>query len=82
MVDTPVYDKIGQEIKVGSVVAAPHTKTLMNICRVSNISPKTVKLEGINCKLNWKNAVYKKHREVVCLDEMEATVMFLLQQNL
>jgi hypothetical protein len=82
MVNTLVYDKIGQEIKVGSIVAAPYTKTLLNICKIQSILPKTVKLEGINCKLNYRNTVYKKHHEVVCLDEMEATVMFLLKQNL
>lgn len=82
MVDTPVYDKLGQEIKIGSVVAAPHTKTLMHICRVRNISPKMVKLEGLNCKINHKNTAYKKHGEVVCLDEIEATLMLLLAQNL
>ena len=67
------FDKIGQPITVGSIVAAPYTKTNLRIQRVEKITPKQLKLEG---------GGYKYHDEVICLDEIEATVMYLMTQGL
>lgn len=72
------YDKIGQEVKVGSLVVAPDTKTQLFIGKVESISPKQLKLR--NVEKNWTS--YKYHSEVLCIDGLEGTVMFLLASNL
>jgi hypothetical protein len=70
---TEVFDKIGQPIKVGSIVAAPCSASMITINRVEKITPKQLRLS---------NTSYKYHHEVICLDEMEATVMYLMTRNL
>lgn len=77
-------DKIGQEVKVGSIVAMPETKSLLKIGRVLKISPKTLLIQDVNgtsSNSRWDES-RKKHKEVICLDEMEATVMYLMTRNL
>lgn len=77
------YDKLGQEIKEGSVVAAPFGKSDLKICRVLKIAPKQLKVADVSVvdTSQYGATKYKTHSEVVCLDEMEATVMYLLQNQ-
>jgi len=74
-----VNDKIGQEIRVGSIVAMPNAKTELKIGRVKKISSKTILCEDVN---RTSSQSRKRHTEVICLDEMEATVMYLMTRNL
>lgn len=81
--DELIKDRLGQELKEGSVVVAPDTKTSMFIGRVLKITPKQVKLENLDkAKSQWRRHPYKYHHEVVCLDQMQATVLYLLSRNL
>ena len=78
-----VFDKIGQEIRLGSIVAAPNSKTSLVICRVTKLMPKKLRIEEVGNETktyrpNWD----KYHHEVICIDEMEHTVMYLMTQNL
>jgi hypothetical protein len=78
-----VQDKIGQEVRVGSIVAASNSKTSLVICRVTKLMPKKLRLEEVGTETrsyrpNWD----KYHHEVICIDEMEHTVMYLMTQNL
>lgn len=77
-------DKIGQEIKIGSLVAAPVGRGVLSICRVVKIAPKQLRLEQIK-KQNQYNCIvtyYKYHNEVICIDGIEESVLYLLSQNL
>jgi hypothetical protein len=78
-----VQDKIGQEVRVGSIVAAPNSKTSLVICRVTKLMPKKLRLEEVGAETrSYRPSWDKYHHEVICIDEMEHTVMYLMTQNL
>lgn len=78
-----VHDKIGQEVRLGSIVAAPNTKTKLIICRVTKLMPKKLRLEEVGSETKSYRPIWDKyHHEVICIDEMEHTVMYLMTQNL
>ncbi len=80
------YDRLGQELKEGSIIAAPHTRASIVIGRITKITPKMVRFEDIDRKpLRAQSARpthTKYHNEVICLDELEETVMFMMTRNL
>lgn len=77
------YDKIGQEIREGSIVAVPNSKSEIKICRVTKLMPKMISCENVNTTKSGRAASYNKYaNEVICLDEMEATVLYLMTRNL
>ena len=73
-----VDDVVGQKIKVGSIVVAPHSTTTVFIGKVTKITPKQLKIEGSGY---WR-PVYKNHNQVVCMDAIPETVMYILQKDL
>jgi hypothetical protein len=78
-----VFDKIGQEIRLGSIVAAPNGKSSMILCRVIKIMPKKIRIEEVGNELkSYKPNWDKMHDQVICLDDLEQTVMHLMTQNL
>lgn len=78
-----VQDKIGQDIRVGSIVAVPNSKTNLEICRVIKIMPKQLRCEKVEGNISrWHGIWNKYHNEVICLDEMEQTVMYMMSRNL
>lgn len=76
--DAVYLDRIGQEVRVGSIVATPSSISSITICRVIAITPKSFRVEYISGGGN----TLKRRNEVICLDEMEATVMYLMTRNL
>lgn len=79
---TEANDIIEQTVSVGSMVAAPHTRTSMFIGKVIKITPKRFKIEEINGKSIRPRVTYKDHGQVVCLDAIEESIFVLLKQNL
>ena len=80
-----VKDILGQTVKVGSLVAAPNTKTQMWIGRVSEITPKQLRIEDMSGKTDYRGkvkAAYKNHEQVVCLDQIPESLFIILKQNL
>jgi len=75
-------DKIGQEIHVGSIVVAPNGYSSLKICRVINITPKQLKCSDVNNTSKYANISYKYPNEVVCLDDLDATMVYLLMRKL
>jgi hypothetical protein len=79
LVSVPLcYDRLGQPVLVGSIVAVPDTKSRIDICRVIGITPKSYRVTTIE----GRRSCLKRQDEVICLDEMEATVMYLLTHNI
>lgn len=80
MTDKIVKDKIGQVLNVGSIVASPHAKTELKIGRVVKLAPKQAKIEDVNnpSGSTW----YKYHHEVVCLDALDQTLMYMLSRGI
>jgi len=80
------YDRLGQELRVGSIIAAPHTRSAIVIGRITKITPKMICFEDIDRKpLKAQSASptqHKYHTEVICLDTLEETVMFMMTRNL
>lgn len=80
------FDRLGQEMRVGSIIAAPYTRSRIVIGRVTRMTDKMLRFEDIDRNTGTAQSsrpTYNKyHNEVICLDEMEATVMFLMTQNL
>lgn len=74
------YDKIGNEIRVGSIVIAPYTASMILIAKVTRITPKQVQLTTIGDKT--RGAANKSHNEVVCVDDAGQIVMYMMSQNL
>ena len=76
-------DRLGQTIKEGSIVAAPDSKTSLFIGRVIKITPKQLRLENLDNRAKGYrgSSPYKYHHEVVCLDQMQEIVMYLLKLN-
>jgi hypothetical protein len=73
---------MGQEVRVGSIVVAPDSKTSMFIGRVIKITPKQLRLENLDiAPSTYRREPYKYHHEVVCLDQMQETVMYLLKRG-
>lgn len=86
MSEIVAYDRIGQEIKVGSIIAVPYTKSKLAIGRVTSITPKKVRFEDIH-RIHGSSQearpTYNKYQsEVICLDNLDETVMFIMTQNL
>jgi hypothetical protein len=79
---TKVTDRLGQEILVGSIVAAPHTKSYMFIGRVESISPKTVKLQPLDGTASSSHPPYKYHNQVIVIDAIDETFLFMLGRGL
>lgn len=77
-----IYDKIGQEMKVGSIIAMPDSRSVLKIGRIQCISPKTILAIDINSESSYNRGSRKRHQEVICLDEMETTVIYLMTRNL
>ena len=76
------YDRIGQEIKVNSLVAGPDTKTTIDVFRVKKITPKQLKLLPISkSETSYNPFKYKNHEEVICLDNIDQTTVYMLSQN-
>lgn len=73
-------DKLGQDVKVGSIVVAPNGNRNIQIGRVTRITPKMVRVDNINSR--WSSDELKYHDQIVCIDEMEQTVLYLLSRNL
>lgn len=81
------YDRLGQEMRVGSFIVAPYTRARTVVAQVVNITKCLVEFEDINrnrSKSIGGRPVYKKrHDEVVCIDGLgDAVVMAKLKQNL
>ena len=78
------YDMLGQEMRVGSVIVAPHSLSTSIIGEIIGITPKMVRFEDI-LQVNGRKrgASLKYHAEVVCIDKLgPELVMAKLQQNL
>lgn len=81
---TETKDILGQTIRVGSLVAAPDTKTSMYIGRVRKITPKQLCIENMQGKKDSKGSLgvaYKYHSHVVCLDSIPESLLILLNHN-
>ncbi len=75
-----ILDRLGQPIEVGSIVCAPDTKTSMFIGRVIKITPKQLRLENLDSA--YKSEPYKYHKEVVCIDHMQETIMYMIKRGI
>ena len=76
------YDRLGQEIKVNSLVAGPDTKTTIDVFRVEKITPKQLKLLSVSkTKPRYNPYKYKNHEEVICLDNIDQTTVYMLSRN-
>lgn len=87
MAEKVAYDRLGQEIRVGSFIVAPYTRARTVIAQVTHISPKKVRFEDIDRNVGESREarpIYNKyHHEVVCIDSLgEAVIMAKLSQNL
>jgi len=81
MTKTTVYDKLGQAMQVGSIVAVPNSATKMQICRLTKIMPKLIKVSRLN-NTGYQSSSNKYPSEVICLDAIEETVMYILTSDL
>ena len=81
------YDRLGQELKIGTIIAAPYTNSCFVIGRVTKLTAKTVRFEDIDRKkLNASTSrpSYNKYQtEVISLEKLgEEVVMFMMTRNL
>lgn len=77
------YDKIGREIHVGSIVVTPYTASMTKIGRVVKITPKSVSCEDVNATTaKYRSSWLKAQAEVICLDDLEQLVMYMMTRNL
>lgn len=76
-------DRIGQTVKVGSIVVAPDGNSYISISRIIRITPKMVELVRLDDGNPYRHGQgLKKQSQILCIDGIEATVMHLLSQNL
>ena len=75
-------DRLGQVLAVGSIVAAPDSKSSLLIARVSSISPKQVKLEKLSGASSYGRPPYKYHNQVVVIDSIDETFLYMLGRGL
>ena len=73
-----MMDKLGQEIKVGSIVAAPSSKTALSISRVKKIAKIKIGVGHLNKKSTNK---YYYPQELVVLDQIPELIVFALQSS-
>jgi hypothetical protein len=81
------YDRLGQEMKVGTIIAAPYTRSCIVIGRITHLTAKTVRFEDIDRRVltarNCRPTYNKYHTEVISLEKLgEEVVMLMLKQNL
>jgi hypothetical protein len=83
------YDRIGVPINVGSIVFAPQTATTAQICRVIKITPKMATIMPIEKKIKSSpigytsgRAMMRAHNQLICLDECEELVLYLMTQSI
>ena len=78
---TECQDKLGQVIKMGSLVACPtgSNNNRISLCRVEKIMPKQVKVKPIDD--TWMSEYYRFQAEVICIDNIEETVMWLMTRS-
>lgn len=77
------YDKLGREFKVNSIVVCPETRSMLSVKRVISISGKMARVVSINHKINPDRKFssagsLKYHNELLCIDELEETMLYLL----
>ena len=77
------HDKLGREIRIGSIIVAPYSASMTKIGRVVKITPKNVSCESVNETPNkYKSSWLKAQAEVICLDDLEQVVMYMMTRNL
>jgi len=81
------YDRLGQEIHIGSFVVAPYTRARTVIGQVTGITAKKVRFKDIDrnegSARDAKPIYNKYHNEIVCIDALsELCVLKKLSQNI
>lgn len=82
----PRLDKLGSELKIGSLVAAPGStsRRTLSIGRITAITPKMVKVLDVHHTSTYhvkKGGTLYYASEVVCLDDHEQAFIYMLNRN-
>ena len=70
---TETRDKIGQTIKVGSIIAVPVSAGYLEIVKVTKITAKKVMFKN-----RYRTEKRKDQSEVICLDNIEELSLYIL----